>query len=171
MDALTKVSKQFDCSFTHEYIGTVLFLNLNLLASTVIIMWANLYFALKYAHLGSNVVWTFMWIIGGSFCAHGLIALIASIHGLLSISGLVIFIVMIFLRKTSFTEKIWKYLMIFSIGAMLFCFLMCIFELLIPENCQNVSHFRSSYKIFGLIEVISPVLLIIFLKTDVGDPR
>ena len=144
---------------------------MNLLASTVIIMWANLYFALKYAHLGSNVVWTFMWMIGGNFCAHGLIAMIACIHGILSISGLVIFIGLKFFRKTSFTEKVWKYLMILSIGAMLFCFLMCIFELLIPEKCQNVSHFRQSYKIFGLIEVLSPVLLIIFLKTDVGDPR
>lgn len=134
-------------------------------------MWANLYFGLKYAHLGSNIVWTFMFFGESNGCGQVLIAIIASIHGVISVIGLITFVVLKILRKTTCTAKCWKYIISISIICMLFCYLLCILELLVPLKCQKASYFINSYKIYGLIELVSPILLLIFLKTEVGDPR
>ena len=148
-----------------------MFLSLVFLVSSVIVMWANIYFGLKYAHLGSNIVWTFMWFTAKSSCGQVIISIIASIHGILSITGLVSFIVMNMLKKTTCTAKGWKYLMIASIAAMLICYLLCILEFLVPKSCTDALFFTLSYKYFGLFELISPILCLVFLRLEMGDPR
>lgn len=134
-------------------------------------MWTNLYFGLKYAHLGCNLVWTFLYFTEHQKCGQFLILLIACIHGILSIIGMIMFLILKFLRKTSVTAKGWKVLMGSSIVLMLVCYLLCILELILPDKCEDASYFINSYKFYGLVELISPILLLIFLQTEAGDPR
>lgn len=51
-----------ECSLGKTMIGTAVILTICLIVSSIFIMWCNLYFSLKYAHLGCNIVWTFMYL-------------------------------------------------------------------------------------------------------------
>ena len=106
-------------------------LSLIFMVSSFIIMWTNLYFGLKYAHLGSNIIWTFMYFGAKASCGQILIILIACIHGFISIIGFITFVFLKILKKTSFTAKCWKYIIIMSIILMFFCYLMAILELIV----------------------------------------
>ena len=44
------------------FLGAATFINLVFITSAFFVMWTNLYLALKFAHLGSNIIWTFMWL-------------------------------------------------------------------------------------------------------------
>jgi len=64
-----------------------------------------------------------------------LVMLIALIHGMLSIAGMALFLVNKFLKKTSFTAKIWKAFTFVSLIAMVFCYVVVLFGLLAGKSC------------------------------------
>jgi hypothetical protein len=99
-------------------------------------MWSNLYFSLKYAHFGSNLVWFLMWIFGGN-CESVLVMLVALIHGILSFFGIIIFLFNRFMKKTVLTAKIWRAFTFVSLIAMVFCYLMVLLGLLAGKSCQS----------------------------------
>ena len=90
----------------------------------------DIYSVLKFAHLGSNAVWTFLWFNAKNSCGQVIIFTIASIHGILSLIGFVVFIVLRIFGKTENTNQ-WKYIIIVSIFSMLFCYLICVIELFV----------------------------------------
>ena len=63
--ALTTSSGKDACDFEHEFLAAVLSGALIFFVSSLIIMVTTLYFSLKYAHFGSNLVWFIIWIVGG----------------------------------------------------------------------------------------------------------
>jgi hypothetical protein len=140
------------------------------LMSSIVVMWSNLYFSLKFAHFGSNIVWFIIWILGGS-CDGLLITLVAVIHGLLSVTGFLLFIVNKIMKKTSFTAKMWKAFACISLFLMIFCYILILFDLMGDALCEQEEFFKKNYQVFGLIEILSPILILIFLRVEDGDPR
>jgi uncharacterized membrane protein YkvI len=75
------------------------------------------------------------------------------------------------LRKNANTAKFWKQIYAFSIALMLFCFIVSLIATSSGKSCGTADMFILTYQKFGAIEIISPVLLLIFLNTEMGDPR
>ena len=63
--ALTTRGGNDSCEFEKEFLTSVLAGALIFFVSSLIIMASTLYFSLKYAHFGSNLVWFIIWIFGG----------------------------------------------------------------------------------------------------------
>ena len=99
-------------------------------------MWSNLYFSLKYAHFGSNIVWFCMWFTAGT-CDSALVTLVALIHGILSVSGLLLFLINRFLKKTLFTAKVWRAFTFISLVAMVFCYAIILLGLMAGQSCPS----------------------------------
>jgi hypothetical protein len=97
-------------------------------------MATTLYFSLKYAHFGSNLVWFLIWVVGGS-CESPLVMLVALIHGMLSLTGMILFGINKILKKTSLTAKIWRAFTFVSLIAMVFCYVVVLFGLLAGKSC------------------------------------
>lgn len=64
--SLTTRSHDDTCEFETAFLTAVLSSALIFFVSSIIIMVTTLYFSLKYAHFGSNLVWFLMWIYGGT---------------------------------------------------------------------------------------------------------
>jgi hypothetical protein len=64
--SLTARSSEESCEFETEFLASVLSAALIFFVSALIIMSTTLYFSLKYAHFGSNLVWFLMWVFGGA---------------------------------------------------------------------------------------------------------
>lgn len=139
-----------DCIIKNPYLGTVMSINIIFIVSAFFIMWCNLYFALKFAHLGSNIVWTIFWI-QCSFCNHILITMIGIIHLILSILGLISFVIMNFMRKTSRTAKLWKQLYVISILLMIVCYVSSFVGEPTSKDCTPGHLFFLTYQKFGAI--------------------
>lgn len=159
-----------DCIVKNPYLGTVMAISAVFIVSAFFVMWCNLYFSLKFAHLGCNVIWTIFWI-QCAFCGHILIGMIGIIHVVLSLIGLICFVVMNFMKKTSKTAKMWKQLYILSIILMIVCYVASFIGEPTSKDCMPGHLFFLTYQKFGAVEIISPVLLLMFLHTEMGDPR
>jgi len=118
--------------------------------STLIVMITTLYFSLKYAHFGSNLVWFIIWIVGG-LCESPLVMLVALIHGMLSFTGIILFVINKFLKKTSLTAKIWRAFTFVSLIAMVFCYVIVLFGLLAGKSCESAEFFKKSYELYGIL--------------------
>jgi hypothetical protein len=75
------------------------------------------------------------------------------------------------LRKNANTAKFWKQIYAFSVALMLFCFVVSLVATSSSRSCGSSEMFILTYQKFGAIEIISPILLLIFLNTEMGDPR
>jgi uncharacterized membrane protein YbhN (UPF0104 family) len=62
---------------------------------------------------------------------------VALIHGILSFSGIIIFLFNRFMKKTALTAKIWRAFTFVSLIAMVFCYLMVLLGLLAGKSCQS----------------------------------
>jgi hypothetical protein len=63
--ALTTRGGSDSCEFEKEFLTSVLAGALIFFVSSLIIMASTLYFSLKYAHFGANLVWFIIWLMGG----------------------------------------------------------------------------------------------------------
>jgi hypothetical protein len=113
-----------DCSIKYGFMGSTLCLSIIFIVNAVIVMWANLYFGLKYINFGSNILWCFLWVQSWE-CSCTLIGIIGVIHGLLSVVGVVVFLVLNLLKKNNTTAKCYKYLYTISIILLIFCYIIC----------------------------------------------
>ena len=138
------------CPLGRDFIGASLFLNLVFICSAFLIMMFNLYFVLKFAHFGSNIVWTFMWA-QASNCHHFLVTLVGVVHGLLSVLALISFLVMNLMGKTTLTSKCWKQFYGISIAMMIVCYLVVILAIPSSHSCSNTAMFVGTYKFYGMI--------------------
>lgn len=159
-----------DCSLKNHYMGSTLLLSIVFVLNALIVMWANLYFGLKYINFGSNILWTFLWLQAWS-CSNILIGFIGIIHGVLAVLGLIIFLVLNIMKKNNKTAKCYKYLYTASIILLIFSYIVCWIAEPTTTSCQAGQFFVLAYQKFGLIEIISPILLLMFLNTEMGDPR
>lgn len=71
--------------------------------------------------------------------------LIALIHGMLSLTGMVLFLTNKFLKKTSFTAKVWRAFTFVSLIAMVFSYVIVLFGLLAGRSCPSAEFFKKSY--------------------------
>lgn len=138
------------CSIRNTFLGTILCLNLGLICSIFFVMMFNLYFVLKYAHFGCNIVWAFLWAAGINECQHFGVSLVGFLHGFLSVMGLVSFLVMNLMKKTSVTSKGWKQFYVISIIIMVFSYLLILLSSLSDISCPSTNLFVKSYRIFGI---------------------
>jgi hypothetical protein len=156
------------CPQSEQFFGAVFLLNLIFILSTVVVMWINVYSGLKFAHLGANILWVFMWVaIQG--CSGFIVSIIGILHLAFSLAGFLLFVVLKFLKKTSLATKVWKGVFVGSIVAMASCFLLALIATLFPSSCSN--YFFTCYRIFGVLELLSPLLALLFLRFEIGDPR
>jgi hypothetical protein len=63
--------------------------------------------------------------------------LVALIHGMLSLTGMALFLLNKVLKKTSLTAKIWRAFTFVSLIAMLFCYVVVLFGLLAGKSCES----------------------------------
>lgn len=138
----------YDCIIINSFLGTVIAITLVFISSAFFVMWCNLYFALKFAHLGCNIVWAVFWI-QCSFCNHIILFLIGIIHLLLSITGIISFIIMNFMKKTSRTAKLWKQLYVISILLMIVCYATSFVGEPTSKDCLPAHLFFLTYQKFG----------------------
>lgn len=89
----------------------------------LLVMYCNLYFGLKFVHFGGGIFWTFLWLQALS-CGNVLLAFIGIIHGVLSVFGFVVFVIMNMIKKNSMTAKCWRQLYILSIVVLLLCYIL-----------------------------------------------
>ena len=80
-------------------------------------------------------------------CGQVIVFIIACIHGVLSIVGAVVFIG---LKMFEITENTKRNIIIISIFGMTICYLICVIELFVSQECTDGLFFISSYKIYGL---------------------
>lgn len=63
--------------------------------------------------------------------------LVALIHGMLSLAGMALFLINKFMKKTSFTAKVWRAFTFVSLIAMVFCYIIVLFGLLAGKSCES----------------------------------
>jgi hypothetical protein len=63
--------------------------------------------------------------------------LVALIHGLLSLTGVSLFLINKFLKKTSLTAKVWRAFTFVSLISMIFCYVIVLFGLLAGKSCES----------------------------------
>lgn len=149
--------------------GAALFLCIIFIVSALIIMVANMYFGLKFAHFGCNILWTFLWIQSSS-CHNIFVVAIGLIHGILSIFGLLCFVVMNLMRKSRQTARFWKQIYAVSILLMVLCYIIS-FLGGITVGCEQSRFFMLTYQKYGIFEIIGTILLLFFMNSEMGDPR
>lgn len=147
--AITQASGDNDCSLKAIFIAAALVLRIDFLVSAIIVMWCNLYFGLKFAHFACNIVWTFLWL-QSLRCNNVFVAIIGVTHGFLSVTGLVCFVVLNFMRKNKFTALCWRQLYAISIFLMIFCYIVSFIGESSSTNCQGSKFFMLTYQKYGI---------------------
>lgn len=133
-------------------------------------MISNLFIVLKYLHFGSNIVWCFIWI--ATFDCHRVdFAIVSVIHMVLSFVNLVALFLYRWYGKSKGIVQFWKTSCVCSIFLMLLCYLVVLLGLTQEDLCQNGQFFAELYERYGLFELISPLLVMAFLRNESGDPR
>lgn len=162
--AITHVANVNDCEMKHLFMGAALFLCIIFIVSALIIMVSNMYFGLKFAHFGCNIMWTFLWIqcMG---CYNIFVTVIGVIHGILSIFGLLCFIVMNLMRKSRQTAKFWKQIYAISIVLMIFCYIISFLGGISVGGCEQSSFFMLTYQKYGIFEIIGALLLLCYMNS------
>lgn len=160
---LVEAAMSNDCPAKSSFLGASLALTLIFVINAFLVMWCNLYFALKFANLGCNLVWTFFWLQNS--CSNAFVSMIGAIHGFLSIVGLLIFVIFNFIGKKTSTARFWKQIFFLSIVLMIFCYVLAFLAEGSASTCDGSHLFVLAYQKFGLIEIISPILLLIFMNT------
>lgn len=162
--AVVHVANDTDCKIKHLFMGAALFLCIIFIVSALIIMVANMYFGLKFAHFGCNIMWTFLWIQSSS-CNNFFVLAIGVIHGILSIFGLLCFIVMNLMRKSRQTARFWKQIYAVSIFLMILCYLMSFLGGISVGDCEQGRFFMLTYQKYGIFEIIGTVLLLCYMNS------
>ena len=148
--SLVQLTGSGDCQIKNQFLGTSLAISIVFIVSAFFVMWINLYFGLKFAHLGCNIIWTFLWI-QCSYCGYIIIAVIGIIHGVLSITGLISFVITNFMRKTSTTAKCWKAIYVISVVFMIFCYVASFIGGPMSKDCSPAYLFFLTYQKYGAI--------------------
>jgi NADH:ubiquinone oxidoreductase subunit K len=161
----------YDCDLRAAFLGACLVLTALFVAAAFLVMYVNLLFALKFANFGCNFAWAAFWLLSSQQCGSFFVAVIGFVHLLLSVVGLIAFAVTNALRKNIVTANFWKYGFVVSIVAMALCFVVSLIAAGASRGCGPASLFILTYQKFGAVEVVSPVLLLAFLNTEMGDPR
>lgn len=133
-----------DCMMKTPFLGTTVSLSIVFIVSAFFVMWRNLYFVLKFAHLGCNIVWTIFWLQFVQ-CGHAIASVIGVIHAILSLVGLISFIILSIMKKTTTTAKCWRQLYIISIILMIVCYAISFVGKLFSGDCQAVKLFFLTY--------------------------
>ena len=161
---LIQATSNNDCLIKNPFLGTCLALCLVFVVSAVFVMWCHMYFGLKFANLGCNIVWSIFWI-KSSYCGNAFVAIIGAIHCILSVVGLISFVILNFAGKNTKTAKFWKQIFFISVALMLFCYVLSFLAEGSASSCAPSHLFVLTYQKFGFLEIISPILLLIFLNT------
>lgn len=161
--AIAHVTNDTDCQIKQLFMGAALFLSIIFIVSALIIMVSNMYFGLKFAHFGCNIMWTFLWIQSLN-CYNIFVTAIGLIHGILSVFGLLCFIVMNLMRKSRQTARFWKQIYAVSILFMILCYLIS-FLGGISSGCEQSRFFMLTYQKYGLFEIIGTMLLLCFMNS------
>lgn len=128
-----QLGNSYECDVGHEYMTSLLALAIIFHVTAIMMMWSTLYFGLKYGHFGSNLVWPLMWFLEPHHCASNLVGFVAFLHAMMSVIGLIMFISLFCLSKSSFSAKFWRYLTLLSLGVMAVCFLVILLGFLVPD--------------------------------------
>jgi hypothetical protein len=142
----------------------VLYSGLLFQVNCFVCMYANLLFALKFINFGSNIAWTFMWILNWN-CDSKMVGLIGFIHGMLSLMNLFLLLGTKIVGKNSCSAKLWRTFTFVSIVILLICYLLTLLNFFSIGGCLKSNYIILIYQRYGLIELICPILLLIFLRS------
>jgi hypothetical protein len=70
---LTFIGPSDFCSFESTFLIAIFVNSFQFVVLSIVMMWSNLYFSLKFGHFGSNLVWFSMWFFAGGGCSSMLI--------------------------------------------------------------------------------------------------
>lgn len=168
--ALSYIGGQAICQDSTPIYISVLASAILLQVSILVTMISNLFIVLKFLHFGSNIVWLFIWV-GGIECARFDSDMVVTIHSLLSLVNIITLFLYRIYGKTLGIVRFWKTLCVASLFLMLFCYLVVLIGADSPGNCHEGRFFTKLYLRYGLFELVSPLLAILFVRNESGDPR
>lgn len=133
-------------------------------------MWMNLFPALRLAHCGANLSWSLLWLIADADTKENTRILGLS-HGIMSLAGVAILGLVEALGKIKLSVMIWRYSIKLNIVGL---FLVWIYSLTAPaddQEAKGVYLYNNAYAKLGLGEILSPLLYLVFMNIEQGDPR
>lgn len=156
-------------------IGSCLFFavvgsNIILLVNTAIVMWGPLYLMLKYLHFGSNLTWVFIWFEGVQ-CLRSYEVFIVLVHVAMSVANGVTLLAYRFYGRETGIVRCWRALNIICTILMLLCWLCALVSGFAYEDCPEARYMQRAYQRYGVFEIFPPLLILIFLRNENGDPR
>lgn len=135
-------------------------------------MAGDLFIVLKYLHFGSNLVWLAIWYSAeANHCSRVNHALIAFIHAILSVLNCSSILISKLLGNLFSHNSHWRTLTSISLFMMLVCYLLILVDGPIQPECHSSKFMQKTYIGYGLLEMLSPLLLLIFLREEVRDLR
>ena len=130
----------------------------------------NLFPALRLAHCGANLSWSLLWLIADAETKENTRILGLS-HGIMSLAGVAILGLVEALGKIKLSVMIWRYSIKLNIIGL---FLAWIYSLTAPaddQEAKGVYLYNNAYAKLGLGEILSPLLYLVFMNVEQGDPR
>jgi len=73
--------------------------------------------------------------------------------------------------KFSLITELWKLITLISVFVMILCYLILLIGLVDGETCVDAKFIDKVYERYGILEIISPILILVFLRGEKGDPR
>ena len=108
-------------------------------------------------------MWFFLWTATLE-CMRIDIDLIAIIHAVLAVINVCTLFIYKMVGKSAGIVRFWKSMCIVSIFMMVFCYLIVLIGLTAKSKCQESILFDKTYMIYGPFELLSPILIMIFLR-------
>lgn len=129
----------------------------------------NLFPALRLAHCGANLSWTLLWLIADAETKENTRILGLS-HGIMSLAGVAVLGLVEALGKIKLSVMIWRYSIKLNIIGL---FLVWIYSLTAPadQEAKGLYLYNNAYAKLGLGEILSPLLYLVFMNVEQGDPR
>ena len=155
------------CPMAYTLLVTIMTLNCCFQMNAIIIMSGDFYRTIKYTYFGSNIVWTAIWysLMVGS-CSQIWDGSIGFIQAILSLANFMVLLSGICLGNTCFLARQWRWLTLSSFIGQIMCYLIALLGKQQVIKCPSLVYFMNMYTIYGLVELILPLLLLIFLDNE-----
>ena len=133
---------------------------------------------IKCLNSGGSLFWAAFWLLNrdvGIRCVQGV-----DVNDIISLIHLLFFVISTFTffygkycNKTYASAKCWRWIVFISWLAMIACYVSVIIgeALASSPECVLGNYFLQLYKYYGWIEIILPILLLMFVRVEKGDPR
>lgn len=159
-------------------IQTVLIAALIMNIGGVFVLVMPLELGIKCLNSGGSLFWAAFWLLNrdqGVRCTEGVDIndIISLVHLLFFTISICTFLYVKFCSKTYASAKCWRWIVFISWLAMIGCYVSAVITGLLTSNveCMLGNYFLQLYRYYGWIELVLPLLLLMFVRLEKGDPR